>query len=143
MASAAPALIGLTDRPHVLWRGGTVTEAEYFGHLEMRVSRELAGMRHKDLRAMWCDGFIPEKFVVTDSGSHVAGRVWIDNGRGNQSLWNFVLLLGPSRTERAEVDWAKLLPADHTTGWLYLDFERQFLKIKLAAAYPERSSAAG
>ena len=119
-----------------------MTEAEYFGHLEMRVSRELEGMRRKELRAVWCDGFLPEKFVVTGKGSHVAGRAWIDDGRSSQSLWNFVLLLGPSRVERAAVKWAELLPAEDATGWLYLDFERQFLKIKLSAAYPDPSPAA-
>ena len=116
-----------------------MTEAEYFGHLEMRVSRELAGMRREELRRMWCDGFLPEKFVVTGSGSHVAGKVWMDDGRGHQSLWNFVLLLGPSRVERAAVEWAELLPVEDTTGWLYLDFERRFMKIKLSAAYADRA----
>jgi hypothetical protein len=58
-----------------------VTETEYFGHLEMRVSRELEGMRQPELRGWWCDGFIPEKLVVTRSGSHVAGRAWVDAGK--------------------------------------------------------------
>ena len=119
-----------------------MTEQEYFGRLEMRISRELAGMREEHLHGMWCDGFLPEKFVVTGSGSHVAGRVWMANGHGNQSLWNFVLLLGRTRVPRADVDWSAYVPAEATTGWLYLDFGRRFLKVKLSAARPERTSAA-
>lgn len=118
-----------------------MTEADYFRHLEMRVSRELEGMRRKELRGMWCDGFLPEKFVVTPGGSHVAGKVWMDDGRHSQSLWNFVLLLGRSRAERADVNWAEFLPADDVTGWLYVDFEQQFLKIKLSAAYADPAPA--
>jgi hypothetical protein len=117
-----------------------VTEAEYFGHLEMRVSRELAGMRQPELRGWWCDGFLPEKFVVTRSGSHAAGRVWMDSGKG-QALWNFVLLLGPRPVERDEVRWSELLPAEDATGWLFLDFDRRFMKIKLSAAHPDPPAA--
>ena len=118
-----------------------MTETEYYGHLEFRVSSELAGMRERELRAWWCDGFLPEKFVVTGSGSHVAGRVWMDAGAGGQQLWNFVLLLGPQPTQRDQVRWAEALPADDTTGWLFLDFERRFMKIKLSAAHPDPPAA--
>jgi hypothetical protein len=113
-----------------------VTETEYFDLLEGRVSSELSGMRQRELRGWWCDGFIVEKFVVTRSGSHVAGRVWLDPGNGDQALWNFVLL-GPRPMNRDEVQWAELLPAADATGWLFLDFERKFMKIKLSAAYPD------
>jgi len=124
-----------------------VTETEYFGHLEMRVSRELEGMRQPELRGWWCDGLLPEKFVVTRSGSHVAGRAWMDPGqraspgRCEQVLWNFVLLLGPRPVQRDEVPWSELLPPDDVTGWLLLDFDRQFMKIKLSAARPDPPAA--
>jgi hypothetical protein len=117
--------------------GAAVTETEYFDLLEGRVSSELARMRQRELRSWWCDGFLPEKFVVTRSGSHVAGRVWMDPGDGDQALWSFVLLLGPRPVDRDEVQWAELLPAADATGWLSLDFERQFMKIKPSAAYPD------
>ncbi|MDB5319250.1 MAG: hypothetical protein JWN40_881 [Phycisphaerales bacterium] len=110
-----------------------MTESEYFGYLEMRISRELAGMARADLRGWWCDGFLVEKFVATGKGCHVAGRVWMD-GSGAQTLWNFVVLLGPFIVEREAVQWSGLLPAEDATGWLSLDFENRFMKIKPYAA---------
>jgi hypothetical protein len=119
-----------------------VTEHEYFGHLEMRVSRELAGMRDQRLRGLWCDGFVRENFVISPGGSHVAGRVWIADGQRGQALWNFVLLLGRSRVPREQVNWAALLLEEEVTGWLYLDFEQKFVKVKLSAAHPDGTLAA-
>jgi hypothetical protein len=110
-----------------------MTESEYFKHLELRVSRELSGMGQAELRGWWCDGFHVEKFVVTGKGCHVAGRVWIDGG-GTQTLWNFVVLLGPGIVEREAVRWAELIPAENVTGWLSLDFENRFMKVKPSAA---------
>src|SRR3954454_2356991 len=98
-----------------------MTESEYFRHLEFRVSRELSGMMQPELRGWWCDGFLVEKFVVTGKGCHVAGRVWMDGG-GTQTLWNFVVLLGPAIVEREAVRWAELMPAEDATGWLSLNF---------------------
>ncbi len=118
-----------------------MTESEYFGHLERRVSRELAGMRQRELRGWWCDGFIPEKFVVTGEGCHVAGKVWIGTG-SEQSLWNFVVLLGRSFKSRGDANWAELIPAEELTGWLSLDFEGEFLKIDACAGVPDDSNAA-
>ena len=121
--------------------GAGVTETEYFHHLERRVSGELAGMRQRELRSWWCDGFLPERFVATDRGCHGAGRVWMDPGNGDQTLWNFVLLLGASPVSAEEVRWAELVPAADATGWLFLNFERKFMKIKLSAAYPDPQHA--
>ena len=106
----------------------------------MRVSHELSGMGKRELRRWWCDGFIPEKFVTTTKGCHISGRVWMDNGK-SQTLWNFVVLLGPPSRSRDEVKWAELLPAVDGTGWLSMDFENQFLKVKPLAALPARSAA--
>jgi hypothetical protein len=117
-----------------------MTEAEYFRRLEMRVSQELAGMRQTELRGWWCDGFVPEKFVVTAHGCHIAGQVWMDNGRGHQTHWNFVLLLGKCAVTRDAVKWAELMPAEGVTGWLSLDLENEFMKVKPFAAHPDGES---
>ncbi len=93
-------------------------------------------MRQRELRGWWCDGFIPEKFVATGKGCHIAGQVWIDNG-SSQTLWNFVALLGPAAKSFDDVKWAELIPAENLTGWLSLDFENKFLKMKVYAGVPD------
>jgi hypothetical protein len=59
------------------------------------------------------------------------------DGGGTQTLWNFVVLLGPSIVEREAVQWAGLVPAEDATGWLSLDFENRFMKVKPSAALPD------
>ena len=53
-----------------------------------------------------------------------------------------MVLLGPSAKSRDEVKWAELIPAEDVTGWLSLDFENKFLKIKAYAGIPDRNPAA-
>ena len=119
-----------------------MTAADFFISLEHRVTRELAGMRRPELRCWWCDGFLPEKFVVTGGGCHVSGKVWFDDGRGAQFLWNSVVLLGSSLKMFEGLDWAALIPAEDVTGWLSMDFERKFLKIKSYVTIPDQDPAA-
>lgn len=86
----------------------------------MRVSRELAGMRRKELRELWCDGFIPEDFTVVGSRCRITGSVWIAYGQERQESWQFVLYLGAAQ-ERDEISWSAMLPGEGVTGWLSLD----------------------
>jgi hypothetical protein len=118
-----------------------VTESEYFGRLEMRICRELQGMREKELREIWCDGFIPEEFSAIGNRSRITGRVWTAFGRKSQECWGFVLNLGLQALDRDEVDWDALMPGENSTGWLSLDFKTKFVKISPLAAYPDRVPA--
>ena len=116
-----------------------MTEADYFLRLEGRVSAELRGMREAALRRFWCDGFMPERNLLSTSGGcHVAGKVWMADGDRDKRLWNFVLLLGPAVVPRDEVKWSELLPAQDETGWLSLDFENNFVKIRPRDAHTDR-----
>ncbi len=128
-------------RDRQLNAGERLTKNGYFGQLEMRLSREFRGMREPELRGWWCDGFNPEKFVATGKGCHVSGTVWLDSGKA-QTLWNFVVLLGPSVKRIDEVKWAEMVPAEDVTGWLFLDFERKFMKIKAYAGVRDPDPAA-
>ncbi|HYE21458.1 MAG TPA: hypothetical protein VEA69_23625 [Tepidisphaeraceae bacterium] len=114
-----------------------MTERDYFLRLEGRVSRELAGMRRRELQHLWCDGFIPEAFDVVGERCRVTGRVWLTFGDGRQECWNFVVYVGAARPREA-VDWAVLVPAEDVTGWLSLDFETRFLKVDPLAAHADR-----
>jgi len=121
-----------------------VTEREYFIALEYRVCRELAGMRDKQLRAVWCDGFLPEPQIeISRRHRRVTGKVWIGFGGSHQELWDFHLLLGPIVKDRQQIDWAALLPANEVTGWLSMYFESKLMTLRPYAAYPDvqRSTA--
>ncbi len=100
----------------------------------MRVTRELACMRRKDFRGMWCDGFIPESFGVVGSRCRINGRVWLAWSGERQECWDFVVLLGAATLVREQVHWEKMLPPEDVTGWLSLDFQTRFLTVRPSAA---------
>ncbi len=117
-----------------------MTERDYFGHLEMRVSRELAGLRQRELRSLWCDGFIADAFEVVGERCRVSGKVWMAFGQQRQELWNFVVYLGSARP-REQIDWTELLPAEDVTGWLSLNFETKFMKVNPFVTRPDSEPA--
>jgi hypothetical protein len=43
-------------------------------------SIESAGMSAPKLRALWCDGFIPDKYLLSAPNPRIVGRVWIAKG---------------------------------------------------------------
>ena len=107
----------------------------------MRISRELAGMRQRDLQSWWCDGFIPDAFEVVGERCRMKGKVWMALGQERQELWNFAVSLGLARP-REQIDWAALLPAEDVTGWLSLDFDTKFMKVNSFVAHPDGEPAA-
>jgi O-acetyl-ADP-ribose deacetylase len=122
--------------------GRGMPEAEFWGRLENRVCRELAAMPAKELRALWCDGFVPVEYLLDDPAPRIAGRAWI--GRDGQGEWEFTLLLPRPAGGREEIDWASLLPAEDMTGWLDVEQEgpRPRLTIDPSRAVPGLGRAA-
>ena len=115
-----------------------VTDREYFIALEYRVCRELAGMRDKQLRTVWCDGLLPDPQIeISRRHRRVTGKVWIGFGGSHQELWDFHLLLGPIVKDRQQIDWSALLPPDEVTGWLSMDFEKKLMTLRPYAIYPD------
>jgi hypothetical protein len=114
-----------------------MNESDFFQSLEARVTRELAGMRQKELTSLWCDGFIPDDFIVVGKCCNISGRVWIGVGSERQECWSFVLHLGGDTLIREEIDWPKFLPDPNVTGWLSMDSKTKFMKIRPTVAYPD------
>ncbi len=114
-----------------------LSEAEFWGHLEYRVCRELAAMTDKQLRRLWCDGFIPEQYILDDSRPRITGRAWIGSGTRDQSHWEFTLLLPQLAISPRELDWASLLPAENLIGWLAFDMRDRRIEIDPAIAVPD------
>jgi hypothetical protein len=113
-----------------------VDEADYWVSLEYRVCREFARMADIKLRHLWCDGFIPERYVLDGSEPRITGRAWICCGP-IQERWNFTLFLPYPITSRREVDWASLLPPENVTRWLALEERDKRIQVEPSAAVPD------
>jgi hypothetical protein len=110
-----------------------VTEAEYWGRLERRVCRELAGMEERALRFLWCDGFMPEQYLLDDSTPRITGAVWIGSAP-KQERWRFTLFLRENARTRQDISWESLLPVNQATGWLGVDVEGRQIHITISSA---------
>jgi hypothetical protein len=108
-----------------------VTEADYWLRLEYRVCRELAGMEDKALRFLWCDGFIPEQYLLDEPTPRITGHAWIGNGPRKQDRWKFTLFLDQAVCNRDEISWSALLPPDDVTGWLGVDLDHRQIEFNL------------
>ncbi|HBI41439.1 MAG TPA: hypothetical protein DDY78_01100 [Planctomycetales bacterium] len=113
-----------------------MNEADFWARLEYRVCREFAGMPETHLRHLWCDGFIPEQYLLGDQAPRISGRAWICNGR-RQAEWEFTLLLPRPVNSRDEIEWSSLLPPENMTRWLSLDQAGKRIDIEPAAAVPD------
>jgi hypothetical protein len=85
-------------------------------------------MEDRALRFLWCDGLVPEQYLLDDPTPRITGRAWLCNGP-RQNRWQFTLFLtGIARTVE-DISWAALLPADAATGWLGVDREGRQIRI--------------
>jgi hypothetical protein len=110
-----------------------VNEADYWVALEFRISRELAGMPDNHLRFLWCDGFIPERYLPDDPSPRITGRAWICNGP-RQEEWPFTLFLNQPYGSPQEIEWQRLLPSENVTRWLAVDLPGKRIEVEPSAA---------
>ena len=113
-----------------------MTEADYWKELEFRITRELARLEDRARRFLWCDGFIPEEYLLEDPAPRIRGRAWICNGP-RQEQWEFTLLVHGATRVRDEICWSALLPPDEANAWFTLDLDEQRIELS-----PHQSSAA-
>ena len=112
-----------------------MTEAEFWSELEWRVTRELEGMPSKHRSALWCDGFMPIVYSISDPTPRIDGRVWIANGPEFEE-WKFTLFLPRPVQTREKIEWESLIPPDHLSYFLAIDESRRKVEIEPAAARP-------
>lgn len=115
-------------------------ESDYWVHLEYRVTRALAAMESKVLRALWCDGFVPENYLLNVVEPCITGTAWICNGP-QQSSWNFRLDLQNPVNGKNDIPWANLLPADDVTDWLAVSVDGREIRINPFEAVARAESA--
>jgi hypothetical protein len=94
-------------------------------------------MEDKALRFLWCDGFIPEQYLLENPTPRITGRAWIGIGRRKQDRWEFSLFLDQATLTREDISWSGLLPPDEVTGWLGVDLDGRRLLVT-----PSRAIAA-
>jgi hypothetical protein len=111
-------------------------ETEFWGRLEFRLCREFAGLPEGRYRNFWCDGFIPQKYVLDGPSPRITGRCWICDGP-DQAEWDFALLLAGPVGSREEINWTAILPLENVTRWMAFDEARRYVEIEPAVAVPD------
>lgn len=106
-----------------------MNQAEYWARLEYRLCDELAGMEDKQLRALWCDGIVPQQFLLEEDVPRVVGYAWMATGSRKQDQWEFVLFLPHPVASEEAVEWSSLLPPDGATDWLEIDLQARAVRI--------------
>jgi hypothetical protein len=108
-------------------------EGDYWVNLEFRICRELREMPDNRLRFLWCDGLIPNEYVLNVRSPSIMGRAWICNGR-NQDQWQFRLFLNHPVPSLAAINWQSLFPPENVTRWLALNATAKQIQIVPLAA---------
>jgi hypothetical protein len=114
-----------------------VGESDFWSHLEYRVCHDIDGLRQRELRHFWCDGFIPVCYHLGEPSPHIIGRVWMGIGPRDQQEWEFILLIPGPVTSREAIDWSALLPPLDRTRWLTVDPIAKRLIVEPAVALPD------
>jgi hypothetical protein len=109
-----------------------VDEDNFWSRLEYRVSAEMAGLADRQLRGLWCDGFLPDLYLLDDPSPRIEGRASV--GYDGQGEWRFSLLLPATVACREGVPWSSLLPPPDVTQWLTVDRVGKRLVLEPAVA---------
>jgi len=109
---------------------GDQAERWFWAGLEFRVSREME--KHPTCRQLrlWCDGFIPEDYLLDRVPGRITGVVWIGDEQ-RQEKWKFSLTLPYSPSCRSDINWSDLLPAPEANEWLVVDLEKKEIEVRL------------
>jgi hypothetical protein len=108
-------------------------ESDFWSQLEYRVCHELDEIEECRRKGFWCDGFIPENYVLDDPFPYISGRVWIGIGSLNQQEWEFTLFLSKSAEGSDKITWSELLPPNNLTQWIEVDFKSKRLNMEPSA----------
>lgn len=101
-------------------------ERQYWSALEYRVCSEFAGMPRRHRGSLWCDGFAPAVYWLTDDPPRIEGDAWIGYD-SNTDVWRFTLFLPNEAESREDIDWDALLPPKNVTCWICIDESRKII----------------
>jgi hypothetical protein len=112
-----------------------LTEADFWVRLEFRLYAEFAGQPSRRHRYFWCDGLLPDEYILESPQPRALGTAFL--GNSGQDRWRFVLLLHQHVQNVEEIDWAALLPPDGVTCWMYFEERDRYLEIDPSVACPD------
>ena len=118
-------------------RDPNMNEKDYWLNLEYRLCDEFRGMSDKQFDGMWCDGFIPEAYLIRDTPPQILGKVWIAYKNRQQRQWKFQLILQTKCNTIEEINWDELYPPLNMTKWIAVDWRKELLQFEPAAAVPD------
>jgi hypothetical protein len=96
-----------------------------------RVQRKTLCLKSGRRLLLWCDGFIPEAYLLDRVQGRITGVVWMGMGPRHQEAWKFTLVLPFSVSGRADIRWSDLLPASEASGWLVVAPEKKEIEVRL------------
>ena len=106
-------------------------ERQFWTVLEFRVCDEMDKQPICRRLRLWCDGFIPEAYLVDRVPGRITGVVWMGMGPRHQEAWKFTLVLPFSVSGRADIRWSDLLPASEASDWLVVAPEKKEIEVGL------------
>mgnify|MGYP003387065291 CR=1 FL=1 len=136
LVTSCPLSLGPTSGVFAATPTPRLDEERFWVHLEFRICHEFAGLPERRHRYLWCDGFLPNEYLLDGRASRITGTAWIGDGP-SQSEWDFALLVPRSVRSREEIDWASLLPRENMTRWMSFDEAKRYLEIDPAVAVPD------
>ena len=104
-------------------------EDEYWEILEYRISLEMKRVPESRALGLWCDGFMPEEYILSGAGRHIRGMCWIGLGSKKQEQWRFKLILKDHISKHSEIYWSYFMPPDNVSGWLRVFPKEKYLEI--------------
>ena len=112
-----------------------MTECEFWVRLEWRLGAEFDGLPERRHRYIWCDGLIPEEYVLDGPRARIEGTAFM--GSSGQERWRFVLFLREAVPSVEEIDCGALLPPDGVTCWMCFDEEERRVEMDPRVARPD------
>ena len=108
------------------------TERQFWSALAFRVCREMQNHPICKQRRLWCDGFIPEHYLLDREPRCITGVAWMGMGGRHQEEWKFSLILPLAASGRADIIWSDLTPGSETDGWLVIAPEKKKIEVRLS-----------
>ncbi|HLW67180.1 MAG TPA: hypothetical protein VKS79_17840 [Gemmataceae bacterium] len=91
-------------------------------------------------RFRWCDGLIPQNYLLDVAAPRIEGSAWMCDGP-EQELWEFALFLDGPVDSPFSINWESLLPPANVTRWIAVDPPNKRIQFEPSAAVPDSAAS--